>query len=258
MLFRTLIVDDEPIARSVLREELEEFDNIRIVGEAESALDALRLIETSRPNLVFLDLQMPGMSGFDVIQKVRSGPDLLVFIVVTAYNQFAIQAFESGAIDYLLKPIGPVRLAKAIEKVRRLLSDANGPVRQLAALQSVAPNSSVTGGSAHTVRRILAKCGSDYLLLSPDEVFAFQAEGDVVWISTERDRYLATETLRAIQNKLKDTPFKRVHRKALVNTDHIRKMSPLSSQRWLLTLSNGIQFIVSKRQTKLVRNLWRL
>ncbi len=105
------------------------------------------------------------------------------------------------------------------------------------------------------VRRIVAKSGDEYLLLNAEEVFAFEADGDLVWIITTKKRYLATQSLKVIQEKLRNTNFRRIHRNALVNIDHVRKMSSLSSQRWLLTLANGQEFVVSKRQAHTVRQL---
>jgi two-component system LytT family response regulator len=256
MFLTTVIVDDEPIARRVLREELENFGQIRIIGEAGSGAETLRLIETHRPHLVFLDLQLPGMSGFELVKQIGSKTYSPVFIIVTAFDRFAIQAFESGAVDYLMKPIREVRLAEAIEKACRVIAQPDGPTRHLVAIQDAASQIANNRESAKPVRRILAKSGSEYLLLATEEVFAFKAEGDVVWILTEKQRFLAMETLRSIQSKLQGTSFKRVHREVLVNIDHIRKVSPLSSQRWLLTLSNHLEFVVSKRQTKSVRDLW--
>ena len=250
MPLRTLIVDDEPIGRNVLREELDQLDSVKIVGEAESGVDALRLIDTQQPELVFLDLQMPGMNGFDVIKRIGRGIRLPVFIIVTAYDQYAVQAFESGAIDYLLKPVRQERLALAIEKASLILAQRDGAAHRVAALQEIAAI-----GGARIVKRIVAKNGPEYLLLNSDEVLAFQAEGELVWVITAKKKLLATETLRRIQEKLEGTSFKRVHRKALVNIDHIRKMSPLTSQRWLLTLSNDLEFIVSKRQAKGARDI---
>lgn len=250
MRLRTLIVDDEPVARAALREELEQFDHIEVIGEADSGPEALRLIASLRPALVFLDLQMPGVNGFEVVKRIGSGAHLPVFIVVTAYDQFAINAFEAGAVDYLLKPVSPQRLIAAIEKATRVSTAAGGSAHHLAALQDAAD--AVT---SKAVKRIVAKSGSEYMLLTTDEVFAFEADGDLVWIITARKRLLATETMRTIQEKLQGTSFKRIHRSALVNIDHVRKMSPLTSQRWLLTLSNNLEFIVSKRQAKSVREI---
>jgi two-component system, LytTR family, response regulator len=236
---RTLIVDDEPIARQVLREELEQLHEVEIAGEAADGTSALRAIRDLTPDLVFLDLQMPGLSGFDVIRKLPASGQIPMIVIVTAFDQHAIQAFEAGAIDYLLKPIGQDRLAQAVERALRLRvrpGDAESPHVRLA-------------------RRIVARSGDEYLLLNAEEVFAFQAEGDLVWIITAKKRYLATQSLKVIQEKLQNTSFRRIHRKALVNIDHVRKMSTLSSQRWLVTLSNSQEFIVSKRQARNVRQL---
>ena len=108
---------------------------------------------------------------------------------------------------------------------------------------------------ARTVRKIVARSGEEYLLLNAEEVFAFQAEGDLVWIITSKKRYLATQSLKVIQDKLQDTSFRRIHRNAMVNVDHVRKMSALSSQRWAITMANDQEFIVSKRQARTVKEL---
>jgi len=247
---RTLIVDDEPIARQVLREELEQLDEIEIVAEAADGMAALAAIRELSPDLVLLDLQMPGLSGFDVIKKLPSSGQIPMVVIVTAFDQHAIQAFEAGAIDYLLKPIGQERLAQAVERAVRLRTRPGGTAEQLANIQEVSESP-----NARPARRIVARSGDEYLLLNAEEVFAFQAEGDLVWIITAKKRYLATQSLKVIQEKLQNTSFRRIHRKALVNIDHVRKMSTLSSQRWLVTLSNSQEFIVSKRQARNVRQL---
>jgi DNA-binding LytR/AlgR family response regulator len=250
MGLRTLIVDDEPIARRVLREELEQLDEVEIAGEAADGTAALAAIRELSPDLIFLDLQMPGLSGFDVIRKLPSRGQIPMVVIVTAFDQHAIQAFEAGAIDYLLKPIGQDRLAQAVERAVRLRTRPGAMAEQMASIQEI-PESP----HARLVRRIVARSGEEYLLLNAEEVFAFQAEGDLVWIITAKKRYLATQSLKVIQEKLQNTSFRRIHRKALVNIDHVRKMSTLSSQRWLVTLSNSQEFIVSKRQARNVRQL---
>jgi DNA-binding LytR/AlgR family response regulator len=247
---RALIVDDEAIARKILREELEQFDNVEVVGEAEDGLSALSSIRELSPDLIFIDLQMPGMGGLDVIRRLPSAGHLPMVVIVTAFDQYAIQAFEAGAIDYLLKPIGQDRLAQAVERAIRLRGRPAAVAEQLAHVQAIAEPE-----KARSVRKIVARAGEEYLLLATDEVLAFEADGELVWIVTAKKRYIATQPLKVIQEKLRDTSFRRIHRKALVNIDHIRKMSALSSQRWLVTLSNGQEFIVSKRQARHVRQL---
>ncbi|HTA45066.1 MAG TPA: response regulator [Bryobacteraceae bacterium] len=250
MALKTLIVDDEPIARKVLREELEQIDDIEVIGEAADGDSAVAAIRDSSPDLVFLDLQMPGLGGFDVIRKLQPGEHMPMIVIVTAWDQYAIQAFEAGAIDYLLKPIGQERLAQAVERAVKLSGRPAEIAQQLAKVKELAE-----APSGHPVRRIVAKSGDEYLLLNADEVFAFEADGDLVWIVTAKKRYLATQSLKVIQEKLRNTNFRRIHRNALVNIDHVRKMSSMSSQRWLLTLANNQEFIVSKRQAHTVRQL---
>jgi DNA-binding LytR/AlgR family response regulator len=248
MALKTLIVDDEQIARKVLREELESIQDVDIVGEADNGAAALEKIAQERPDLVLLDLQMPVMGGLDVVRQLKYGTHMPVIVIVTAYDRYALQAFEAGAIDYLLKPVGPDRLAVSIERARKLA----GPevVEKIAQLQEMGDPS-----AAPRTARIVGRVGEEYYLLSADEIYAFQAERDLLWIVTAKQRYLATQTLKVLEQRLRNTAFRRIHRNALVNVDHVRKMSALSSQRWLITLKNDQEFVASKRQAGSVRKL---
>jgi two-component system, LytTR family, response regulator len=247
MTLKTLIVDDEPIARQVLREALESIPGVEIAGEADNGEAALDQIHRHRPDLVLLDLQMPLMGGLDVVRSLQSGTHIPVIIIVTAYDTFAIQAFEAGAVDYLLKPVGQERLAQAVERARRVTGKQ--AVEKLAQLQEIA------GAAGPAIRKVVGKIGEEYFLLSTSDISAFQADGDIVWIMAAKQKYMATQTLKALEERLKNTSFRRIHRNALVNVDRIQKMSALSSQRWLITLSNDLEFIVSKRQARAVREL---
>lgn len=246
---KTLIVDDEPIARRVLREELETVPKVEIVGEAENGKQALEKIAELKPDLVFLDLQMPVMGGFEVVRNLGTG-NLPVIVIVTAFDQHAIEAFDAGAIDYLLKPVGGVRLRQAVERARQLFSDPLEVANHIAKIASAAPRSVPL-----TNRKIVGRNGGDYILLNPDEILAFLAEGELVWIVTAKHRLVATQTLSALEEGLKEQQFRRVHRNAIVNVNHVRKMSAMSSQRWMLTLSNALQVVVSKRQAHNIRTL---
>jgi two-component system LytT family response regulator len=247
MRLRTLIVDDEPIARKVLREELETMNDIEVVAEADNGQSALDAIAERRPDLVLLDLQMPVMGGLDVVRKLKNGSSMPAIVVVTAYDKFAIQALEAGAIDYLLKPVGQDRLLQAIERAKRLTS--REVFERVARLQEIGEP------AGRRIKKIVGRVGEEYFLLNADEIFAFQADGDLVWIMTANRKYLATQTLKVLQDRLASTSFRRIHRNALVNVDHVRKMSALSSQRWLITLSNNQEFVASKRQAGSVRQL---
>jgi two-component system LytT family response regulator len=245
---RTLIVDDEPIARRTLHQELEIFADVKIVGEAENGKDALRKIGALRPDLVFLDLQMPVMSGFEVARGL-GGTHLPVIVIVTAFDQHALEAFDAGAIDYLLKPVSAERLQTAMDRARQLLQRPIENANQIAAIASEGQT------ALRKSRKVVGRSGADYILLDADEVLAFQAERELVWIVTAKQRLLATQPLRAIQDRLGDPHFQRIHRNAIVNVNHIRKMSALSSQRWLVTLSNSLQIVVSKRQAHNIRQI---
>ncbi len=246
---QTLIVDDEPVARKLLREELELLPDIAIVGEAGNGREALQKIEKLKPDLVFLDLQMPVMGGFEVVRSM-AGSGLPVIVIVTAFDQHAIQAFEAGAIDYLLKPVGEARLRKAVERVKGLLKRPIEIANRVAQIASVGTPASPSKG-----RKVVGRSGADYILVDADEVLAFQAERELVWIITAKQRLLATQSLRAIEERLGEPQFQRVHRNAIVNVNHVRKMSALSSQRWSITLSNSLQLVVSKRQAHKIREI---
>jgi two-component system LytT family response regulator len=248
VMIRTLIVDDEPVARQILREELEAFPDIVIAGEAENGSQALQKISELHPDLMFLDLQMPVMSGFEVVRNL-SGPSAPAVVIVTAFDQHAIEAFEQGAIDYLLKPMSEGRLHKAVERARTILGKPAAIAENLSRIASVyeAPSAGR--------RKIVGRAGSEYYLLDADDVLAFQAEGELVWIITMKQRLLASQSLRIIEDRLREPQFQRVHRNAIVNVNHVRKMSALSSQRWLLTMSNALQLVVSRRQAHSIRQL---
>jgi DNA-binding LytR/AlgR family response regulator len=236
---KTLIVDDEPVARQILREELELLSGIDLVGEADDGKEALRKIVDLEPDLVFLDLQMPQFNGFELVRQL-SGTHLPVIVVVTAFDEHALQAFEAGAMDYLLKPVRAERLRKAVERARDLLGKPREIARQLA---RIGP------------RKMVGRVGRDYFLLDPDDVLAVQAEGELVWIVTAKRRFLASQTLRSVETTLPGSTFQRVHRNAIVNTNHVRQMTAITSHRWLLTLSNQQEFVVSKRQAHHIRRL---
>ena len=248
---RALIVDDEPVARKIIREELELLESIEIVGEAENGEIALQKISSTKPDIVFLDIQMPVMSGFELLDHMNSG-HLPVVVMVTAYDRYAIQAFEAGAVDYLLKPIGHQRLAQAVERAKRIAEKPLQVAENLAHLQEIVPR-----GPAESpkVRKIVGRLDEDFFLLSLDEVLAFQATGDVTWIITSQKRYKATQNLKSIEERLQDSSFRRIHRNALVNIERIRKLSMITSQRWIITLNNGNEFIVSKREASKVRDI---
>ena len=188
------------------------------------------------------------MTGFEMIDRLHEAPPPVI-VIVTAYDQHAIRAFAAGAVDSLLKPVSQARLAQAIERAKPFARSPAQIAEHISQLQAV--GSGLAGGGQ--IRKIVGKLGEEYFLLDIQEVVAFQAEGDLTWIVTARQRYLAAQNLKAIEARLQNLTFRRIHRNALVNINQIRKMSMLSSQRWLMTLTNGQELVVSKRQAKNVR-----
>lgn len=249
-VLRALVVDDEPIARQVLLEGLAEAGGVRVVGEASDGRQAVERIAALQPDLVFLDIQMPVLDGFSVLAQLQGAlPRAVVF--VTAYDQHAIRAFEHGAADYLVKPVSAKRLRTALERARQLCQAPAESARQVAAvLESAQPPRTHPS-------KIVGRKGQDYFLLDLDEVDLFRAEGEIVWILAGDRKYMATQTLREIEKVLEGTAFRRVHRSALVNCGHVRRISSISSQRWLLTLDNAHEVVASKRLGSAVRELLR-
>lgn len=231
---RVLIADDEPIAREILREHVEAIAGLEFAGEASTGAEAISRIFDLRPDVVLLDLQMPELDGLAVVRSL-SGDRTPMIIFVTAYENHALAAFEVGAIDYLLKPVRRERLEKAIEKARRQLKPAPA------------------GTPSETLRKIVGRRGADLYLLDPAEIVAFQADGELVHIVTTGQRYLSDHSLKVLAEKLERTRFRRIHRSTIINTDHIRKISPLSSKRWLLKMSNNFEAVVSKRLASAIR-----
>jgi len=244
---RVLIVDDEPIARRVLHQELACLGQVDVVGEADTGELALAQISALMPDVVFLDIQMPVMGGFEVLSRLNGGR-MPVVVMVTAFDQYAIRAFEAGAVDYLLKPVSQGRLQQSVERAGRLLRSPQAVAENIAELQQIATPDA-------RIKKVVGKLGDEYFLLNPEEVLAFRADGDLVWILTARQRYLATQNLKTLEERLSPASFRRIHRNALVNINQIRKMSALSSQRWLMTMNNGVEFVVSKRQAQHVRDV---
>lgn len=230
---RILIADDEPIAREILREHIDSIAGLEFAGEASTGAEAISRIFDLRPDVVLLDLQMPELDGLSVVRSL-AGERTPLIIFVTAFENHALAAFEVGAIDYLLKPVRRERLEKAIEKARRQLKPAS----------STAPS--------ETPRKIVGRRGSDLYPLDPAQIVAFQAEGELVHIITTGQRYLSEHSLKALEGKL-EKRFRRIHRGTIINTDHIRKISPLSSKRWLLKMSNNFEAVVSKRLASAIR-----
>lgn len=230
---RVLIADDEPLARRILREHLDEFPWVRIVAEAATGSEAVDRILEFEPDVALLDLHMPVLDGLSAVRSL-SGAHMPLVIFVTAYERHALEAFDVGAIDYLLKPVRIERLREALERARARLKPA--PLRP-------------------ELRKIVGRSGAQLHLFDPSEVIAFTAEGELVYVVTKTGKFLANHSLRYLESSVLPPVFRRIRRQVIVNADHIRTLSPLTSKRWLLKLSNGMEVIVSKRMAGSIREL---
>ena len=233
-MIKALIVDDESIVRHVLcGRDWPVFLRSRVVGEAENGEDALHKIGTLEPDLAFLDLQMPGASGFDVVHALGGASAPVVVIVI-----------EAGAIDYSVEAGQRSPAAQGRGMCQEPAHNGpRTPPHHLARITSLA-TSAEAASSLETVDRSKADCA----FLSTGEVVALQAEREMVWTVTARKPLLATESLRALERRLGEPLFQRIHRNAIVNMNHVRRMIALSSQCWLVALSKGMQFVAGKRQ----------
>lgn len=252
-MIRTLLVDDMLLGRKRLRRHLEELPDIEIAGEASGGREAIDAIRTLKPQLVFLDVQMPEVDGFDVLSAI--GADAIPAVIfVTAHEEFALRAFEMHAIDYLLKPFDPARLHKAVERARRQIASATDDtaVRLNALLRQIA-------SGARQTRRIAIKADGRTVFLSTDDIDYIEAAGNYLRIVTSgvgTNAYLVRERISEIERRLDPAAFARVHRSTIVNISRIKEMHPLFNGDQALILTNGKRLTLSRTyREQLLRRL---
>lgn len=236
-----LIVDDERLARDKLRRFLAEAEGVRVVGEAANGAEAIERIRKMRPDLVFLDVQMPGMDGFAVIEKLREGlPTAVVF--VTAHDEYAIRAFEVEALDYLLKPFDRLRLRQTLDRVRRQLRQEPGEfVEKLRRLLAAGSD------ARRPLRRLAIRSGGRIQSLPVNDVQWFEAADNYLKIHTGRAVHLLRETLSELERRLDPDVFIRVHRSAIVKIDGIREVESLFHGDYEVVLRTGARVPVGRK-----------
>lgn len=245
---RVVIVDDEPTARRGLRLLLEREAGVEIVGEATGGAEAVALIDRMRPDLVFLDVQMPGGSGFDVL--ARLGPGVVPAVVfVTAYDEHALRAFDVNAVDYLLKPYDDARFAAALQRgrdeVRRRQADQiNSRLTRL--LDYLQQGASPAPAPAPADERILLKTSGEILFLKPAEIDWIEAEGDYMKFHVAGRAHLMRETMARLEARLDPRRFLRIHRSTMVNIDRVRKLSPSFGGEYAVVLQDGTKLKLSR------------
>ena len=225
---RTLLVDDEQLARDRLRRFLAELGDVDVIGDAANGVEALQLIAETRPDLVFLDVQMPGMDGFEVLKALSTPPPHVVF--ATAYDEYAIRAFEVQAVDYLLKPFARARVQEAVARVRARRAAAQPAPDLEAMLRRLEDRRRIN------VSQVPVHSGRRILVLPVDEILWFGVEHRLVYAHTSERGFMTNYTLRELEERLDRETFFRAHKSSLVNLKHVHEIQPWFGGRYKLVM----------------------
>ena len=239
---RVLIIDDEPIARDYIQGFLEGNSSVSVIGEATNGLEALELIIEKKPDLIFLDIQMPEMDGFEVLKHIDQA-NLPHIIFVTAYDEYALKAFEVNAVDYLLKPFDRVRFEKALEKALdyiRLQKARDFEDRVKALLSGLGPSKEIP-------QRLAIRSRGRIHFLNIEDIRFIQAAGNYVALHTGEKEHLLRETLKSMEAKLDKDKFLRVHRSTIVNKNYIRELELITSGEYCIHMAGGERLMLSRK-----------
>ena len=237
MSVRTIIIDDERLARNELRKLLQEFNEIEVIDEAANGNEGIEKIEQQHPDLIFLDIQMPGKTGFDLLEELDRAPKV---IFTTAYDEYALKAFEVNALDYLLKPIEPKRLSDAIQKLHIEESRETGGSHN----NLVKANGLLTEND-----QVFVKDGERCWFVKLNEIRLFESVGNYAKVFFAGNKPLILKSLNALEERLDDKVFFRANRKHIINMRWIEKIEPYFTGGLLLELKGGEKIEVSRRQT---------
>ncbi len=253
MTLRTLIADDEPLARERVRMMLGMHDDVAVIGEVGDGQQAIDAIRQERPDLVFLDVQMPGVDGFGVLRELE-GEILPYVIFVTAYDQYALQAFEVHALDYVLKPFNAERFAQALQHARHAIArrgEGEGTVDRDRLRSLVA---SLTAEQREK-QRIVVKSSGRVFFVKVDDIDWIEAEGNYVRLHMGAQSHLLRETMKGMESVLDESQFIRIHRSTIVNADRIRELQPLFHGEYAVILRDGTRLVASRGPDNRLRKL---
>ena len=247
---RTLIVDDEPVARRGIRLELRGETDIDIIGECSDGREAVSAVREQTPDLVFLDVQMPGLDGFGVIQEIGF-EQMPAVIFVTAYDQYALRAFDVHAVDYLLKPIDSERFREALRRVRLQIQNQTlgSLTQQLKALLQY--NAQQKGTEKQKlVERFVVRSAGRIAFLNVEEIDWIESDGNYVRLHAGRETHFLRETMNGMEGKLDAGRFLRIRRSTLVNIERVKELRPLFGGEYVMTLRDGTRLTTSRRYRK--------
>jgi len=242
MSVRTIIIDDERLARNELKKLLQDFGEIEVIDEASNVQEGLEKIEQHNPDLIFLDIQMPGKTGFDLLEELERTPKV---IFTTAYDEFALKAFEVNALDYLLKPVEPKRLSDAIQKLQQEESANNGQ----ASANGNANGTVARSGLLTEEDQVFVKDGERCWFVKLSEIRLFESVGNYAKVFFGANKPLILKSLNSLEERLDDKVFFRANRKHIINMRWIEKIEPYFNGGLLLELKGGEKIEVSRRQT---------
>lgn len=248
MFIRTVIADDEVLARQKLRMFLTQVPDVEVIGEAASATELLSLVQSCKPELLLLDIRMPGMTGLELAKELEQSPDLQVphVVFVTAYDNYAVDAFEIQAIDYLLKPFTPERLRASLQRVREQIATRR---RNEGKLQQNASDA--------YANRIVFKSRGRILFLPVSDIRWIGAEENYVRVCTETESHLLRETMQSIEQRLDPQWFLRVHRSAIVNLRYVKEVRAETRGDFVVQLVNGLKIAMSRTYHSRISELIR-
>lgn len=236
-MIKAIIIDDEQLARDIIRAYLKPFEQITVVKECGDGFQGLKAIQEEKPDLIFLDIQMPKITGFEMLELIEEPP---VVIFSTAFDQYAIKAFELNATDYLLKPYTDERFAEAVKKALEKIGARQSPKQEISSLQEKRED------LGEALDRIVVKTGNKIHILSLDQISHFQAQDDYVEIHSDQGKYLKQMRMKHLEEKLPEDEFVRIHRSHIVSVTGIEKLELYEKDSYLLTLKNGSQLPVSR------------
>ena len=255
---RVLLVDDEPLAVRGLEIRLQEFSEVDIIGTAANGREAIKQIRDLNPDLVFLDIQMPGIDGLGVVRALL-GSSVPLFIFVTAYDKYAIEAFEANALDYLVKPVDDERLKDALSRAREALHSKSAVSRETQLVEMLASFSDDErdrikelledpdwSEKARYPEKLSFKDGTKVIVLHADEVDYIDAAGDYMCVHAAGKTHIIRETMKALEARLDPSRFQRIHRSAIVNVNKVRELHPHSNSEYFLILENGQELKLSR------------
>jgi two-component system, LytTR family, response regulator len=237
---RALIVDDEPLAREGIRLHLARHQDVEIAGEAGDGDEAVVLIEELKPDLVFLDVQMPALDGFAVLESIAE-THLPVIVFVTAYDRYALRAFEAHAFDYLLKPFAAARFDEAVGRARDEIRSRDSHETRRRLLELLAARALDT-----YVTRFVVRHGERYLLVKAADVHSFEASGNYITLRTDRGSFMVRMTMAELEKKLDPSRFARIHRSTVVNIERIKDITPAWHGDFDVQLADGHRLRLSR------------